>query len=58
MGANDQFIVVLPMLDMVVAHKVGIDRTPERAVTLHEFQTILQMLVAANCGSNNKECWQ
>jgi len=57
-GANGQFIVVLPLLEMVVAHKVDIDQTSEREVTLHEFQTILQMLVAANCGQTNRECWQ
>ena len=54
-GANGQFITVLPTLDMVVAHKVN-DGTSEYEVTQFEFQTILQMLISANCGSGN-ECW-
>ena len=58
LGANGQFIVVLPMLEMVAAHKVNIDESSEREVTLHEIQTILQMLVAANCGQSNTQCWQ
>jgi CubicO group peptidase (beta-lactamase class C family) len=57
-GANGQYVVVLPMLDMVVAHKVDIDQHPERQVTQHEMQTILEMLIAANCGPENRECWQ
>jgi len=46
------------MLDMVVAHKVNIDETSEREVTLHEIQTILDMVVATNCGQPNAQCWQ
>jgi CubicO group peptidase (beta-lactamase class C family) len=56
-GAKGQHIVVLPMLDMVVAHKVDITDNHAPEVTEHEFQTILQMLVAANCGKDSKACW-
>ena len=55
-GANGQFITVLPALDMVIAHKVNIDETHDHQVTQFEFQTILQMIISANCGSGNN-CW-
>lgn len=49
-GADGQYITVIPALDLVVAHKnANIDQTPNRNVSMFEYQTILQMLVAARC---------
>jgi CubicO group peptidase (beta-lactamase class C family) len=48
MGTDGQFITVLPVYDMVVAHKnANIDQAPDRDVSTFEYQTILQMLMAA-----------
>jgi len=49
MGANGQYIVVLPVADTVVVHKVDFDSDGSRQVSPEEFQTILQMVVNANC---------
>ena len=49
-GTDGQYITVLPMFDMVVAHKnARIDQNPNVNVPLFEYQTILQMLMAARC---------
>jgi CubicO group peptidase (beta-lactamase class C family) len=52
MGAYGQYITVLPVLDMVVAHKVDFDEDerlgrPIHEVTTWEFDAILQMLIVA-----------
>jgi CubicO group peptidase (beta-lactamase class C family) len=49
MGANGQYIVVLPALDLVVAHKVDFDEDGAREVQSHEFDAILQMVIASTC---------
>jgi hypothetical protein len=36
------------------AQNANIDQTPERDVSLFEYQTILQMLMAARCGDDCK----
>jgi len=47
MGANGQYITVLPALDMVIAHKVDFDEEAEREVQPQEFDAILQMVIAS-----------
>src|SRR5262245_20792854 len=53
MGAYGQYITVLPLLDLVVAHKVAFDEEDERQgrpiakVQSHEYDAILQMIIAA-----------
>jgi CubicO group peptidase (beta-lactamase class C family) len=49
MGANGQYIVVLPALDLVVAHKVDFDVDGSREVRNQEFDAILQMVIASAC---------
>jgi CubicO group peptidase (beta-lactamase class C family) len=49
MGANGQYITVLPAVDMVVTHKVNFDEDGTRAISLQEYTTILQMILSANC---------
>jgi CubicO group peptidase (beta-lactamase class C family) len=51
MGTDGQYITVIPMYDMVVAHKnANIDQTPDRNVSQFQYQTILQMLLDSHCG--------
>ena len=51
---DGQYISVMPLYDMVVAHKsTHIDQTPDRDVNVIRYQTILQMLVDAHCGGCN-----
>ena len=53
MGAYGQYITVLPVLDLVVAHKVAFDEEDERQgrpiaqVAPYEYDAILQMIIAA-----------
>ena len=53
MGSYGQYITVLPVLDLVVAHKVAWDEDDERqgrpiaAVGQHGYDTILAMIIAA-----------
>lgn len=55
MGADGQYITVIPMYDMVIAHKnANIDLTPDQDVSPSQYQTILQMLVDAHCGDSCK----
>ena len=49
MGANGQYIVVLPAIDLVIAHKVDFDEDGRREVEPHEFDAILQMVIASGC---------
>ena len=50
-GLGGQFITVLPAYDMVVAHKVDLDKVrEEKYVTTQEFRTILDMLFSSYCG--------
>ena len=55
MGTDGQYITVIPLFDMVVAHKnANIDRTPDQNVSAFEYQTILQMLLASACSDECK----
>lgn len=49
MGANGQFITVLPAMDLVVTHKVNFDEDGTRDVSLEEFSAILETIIAADC---------
>jgi len=49
MGSGGQYLTVLPNCDMVVSHKVEIEGETARDVSLLEYSTILQMLLAARC---------
>ncbi|MCX6623408.1 MAG: serine hydrolase [Acidobacteria bacterium] len=49
-GTDGQYITVIPAFDLVVAHKnANIDQTPDRNVSMFDYQTILQMLIAGRC---------
>jgi hypothetical protein len=48
MGAGGQFITVLPSADLVVAHKVDIDRPPDGEVHAMGYHTILSMVISAH----------
>ena len=54
MGANGQYITVLPVLDMVFAHKVDFDEDGSRHISPGEFHTILQMAVDSYCSEKCK----
>lgn len=47
-GANGQYITVLPALDLVFAHKVDFDSDGARNISPSEFHTILQMVIDAS----------
>lgn len=53
MGAYGQYITVLPVFDLVVAHKVAFDEEADRQgrpipeVSAHEYDAILAMIIAA-----------
>lgn len=48
MGANGQFITVIPAMNLVVAHKVDFDADGNRRVSPDEYQAILQLLLNAS----------
>jgi CubicO group peptidase (beta-lactamase class C family) len=48
LGTDGQYITVIPLFDLVVAHKnANIDQEPNRNVGMLAYQTILQMLIAS-----------
>jgi CubicO group peptidase (beta-lactamase class C family) len=49
MGAGGQFITVLPQADMVIAHKVDIDKDPRGSVDAMDYDTILAMVIDSKC---------
>ena len=51
MGSGGQFITVFPYLDMVVVHKVDIDKDPKANIDALAYDAILNMLVASRCDS-------
>lgn len=55
MGANGQYITVLPAMGLVIAHKVDVDPNPTRRITPSEFHTIVQMVIDSNCGEECNE---
>ncbi len=48
MGAGGQFITVLPQADMVIAHKVDIDKDPRASVDPIDYAAILAMVIDSN----------
>lgn len=48
-GANGQYITVLPVLDLVFAHKVDFDEGGGRQISPSQFHTILQMVIESSC---------
>jgi hypothetical protein len=48
MGANGQYITVLPAADLVMVHKVDFDSDGGRHITPEEFHAILSMVIS--CG--------
>lgn len=53
-GANGQYITVLPVLNLVFAHKVDFDQDGSRHISPSEFHTILQMVIDSACSSECK----
>ena len=51
MGSGGQFITVFPMLDIVVTHKVNIDKDYARTVSGPTYMTILDMVIDAQCNA-------
>lgn len=49
MGANGQYITVLPAMNLVVAHKVDFDEDGSRQISLSQYHTILQMVIESDC---------
>jgi len=52
MGSGGQNITVFPLLDIVVAHKVNIDKDSSRGVSGPTYMTILDLVVDAKCGAS------
>ena len=49
MGANGQYITVLPALEIVLVHKVDFDSDGGRNISPEEFHAVLSMVIAAGC---------
>jgi CubicO group peptidase (beta-lactamase class C family) len=57
MGTGGQYITVFPSQNLVVAHKVNIDKDDQRSVSASTYMTILDMVLDAKCsGGNAKVC--
>lgn len=57
MGSGGQYITVFPLNDIVVVHKVNIDRDETRSVSGPTYMTILDLVLDAKCGSAaDKSC--
>jgi CubicO group peptidase (beta-lactamase class C family) len=57
MGSGGQYITAFPMYDIVVAHKVNIDKDESRSVSGPTYMTILEMVLDAKCGApGEKTC--
>jgi CubicO group peptidase (beta-lactamase class C family) len=54
MGAGGQFITVLPQADMVIAHKVDIDKDSSASVSAMDYDSILAMVIDSKCASDCK----
>jgi len=49
MGANGQYITVLPVMNLILAHKVDFDQDGSRQISPSQFHTILQMVIESGC---------
>ncbi len=54
MGSGGQYITVLPVRDMVVVHRVDIDKDAHAAVTPSSYMAMLSMIEDAYCGDRCK----
>ncbi len=52
MGANGQYITVLPSMNLVIAHKVDFDQDGGRSISPSEFHTILQLVIESTCSDS------
>ena len=52
-GTGGQYITVLPARDIVIVHKVDIDRDPRAYVSQEEWDAILNMVISSAC---HKSC--
>jgi CubicO group peptidase (beta-lactamase class C family) len=48
-GTGGQYITVLPARDMVIVHKVDIDKDPRAFVSPEEWDAIVNMVIASTC---------
>jgi len=53
-GANGQYITVLPAMELVLAHKVDFDEDGSGRISPSEFHTILQMVIESGCSGECK----
>jgi CubicO group peptidase (beta-lactamase class C family) len=53
MGANGQYITAFPFWNLLVVHKVNIDKDESRKITEPTYMTILDMVLDAKC---DKDC--
>lgn len=49
MGSGGQFVTVFPLNDLVVVHKVDIDKNEQNNVSLPTYMTILDLVLDAKC---------
>ena len=49
MGANGQYVTVLPACDMVVTIKVDFEKHPGYDISLEEYATLLNMAINSDC---------
>jgi CubicO group peptidase (beta-lactamase class C family) len=49
MGSGGQYLTVLPNLDMVISHKVEVEGPAKGDVSIMDYSTILQMVLASRC---------
>ena len=54
MGSGGQYITVFPARDLVVVHKVNIDKDDQRHIDEGAWMTMLEMVVDAKCDSRCK----
>jgi CubicO group peptidase (beta-lactamase class C family) len=52
MGSGGQFITVLPQDDMVIAHKVDIDKDSRKSVSAMDYDAILGMVIDSKCAGD------
>lgn len=53
-GANGQYITVLPAMGVVLAHKVDFDEDGSRRISPSEFHAILQIVIESSCSGECK----
>jgi CubicO group peptidase (beta-lactamase class C family) len=51
-GSGGQHLTVLPVLDMIISHKVEIEGPSAGDVAFADYMTLVQMLIGAHCGDH------